>query len=117
MRMHADPDSQHCRGLQPESRVYWMKFLKQFKLLEGRNLEKVQMRAVRMVTGLQGAIYSSVVDPECFYPGSEFFPSWIPDPIFFHPGSRIRIKEFKYFNQKKWFLSSRKYDLGCSSGS
>jgi len=40
-------------------------------------------------------------------PGSELFPS------------RIRIKEFKYFNppkkQKKWFLSSRKYDPGCSS--
>ncbi len=29
--------------------------------------------------------------------------------------SRIRIKEFKYFNPKKWFLSSRKYDPGCSS--
>jgi hypothetical protein len=45
---------------------------------------------------------------------------FIPDPIFFHPGSelslsRIRIKEFKYFNPKKWFLSSRKYDPGCPS--
>ncbi len=29
--------------------------------------------------------------------------------------SRIRIKEFKYFNPKKWFLSSKKYDPGCSS--
>jgi hypothetical protein len=37
------------------------------------------------------------------YPGSEFF------------SSRIRIKEFKYFNPKKWFLSSRKYDPECSS--
>jgi hypothetical protein len=38
--------------------------------------------------------------------------------LFFHPGSRIRTKEFKYFiyfNPKKWFLSSRKYDPGCSS--
>jgi hypothetical protein len=33
------------------------------------------------------------------YPGSEFFPS------------RIRIKEFKCFNPKKWFLSSQKYIL------
>jgi hypothetical protein len=33
-------------------------------------------------------------------PGSEFFPS------------RIRIKEFKYFKPKKWFLSSRKYGPG-----
>jgi hypothetical protein len=34
----------------------------------------------------------------------------IPDP-----GSRIRITEFMYFNPKKWFLSSRKYDPCCSS--
>jgi hypothetical protein len=57
------------------------------------------------------------------------FSSWIPDPTFFildpgsdffHPGSeffppRIPIKEFKYFNRKKLFISSRKYDPGCSS--
>ncbi len=49
------------------------------------------------------------------YPGSDFFPSRIPDPNCLHPGSRIRIKEFKYFKQKKLFLSSRKYDPGCSS--
>ncbi len=45
------------------------------------------------------------------------FPFRIPDPNCLHPGSRIRIKEFKYFNPKKTkkgFLSSRKYDLGCS---
>ncbi len=34
----------------------------------------------------------------------------IPDP-----GSRMRIKEFKYFNQKKWFLSSQKYDPSFTS--
>jgi hypothetical protein len=50
---------------------------------------------------------SSVAGPGCL--------SRIPDPTFFHPGSRIRIKEFKYFNPKKWFLRSRKYDPGCSS--
>jgi hypothetical protein len=37
------------------------------------------------------------------YSGSEFFPS------------RVRIKDFKYVNPKKWFLSSQKYDPGCSS--
>ncbi len=49
--------------------------------------------------------YTSVADPGCL--------SRIPDPTFFHPGSRIRtvsipdpgsrilIKEFKYFNPKK----------------
>ncbi len=46
-------------------------------------------------------------------PVSDFFS--IPDPYFFHPGSWILIKEFKYFNPKRWFLSSRKYDPGCSS--
>jgi hypothetical protein len=41
----------------------------------------------------------------------------IPDPRydFFPSGSQISIKEFRYFNAKKWFLRSRKYDLGCSS--
>ncbi len=51
-------------------------------------------------------------------PGSDFFPSRIPDPNCLHPGFRILIKEFKYFNPqkaKKWFLSSKKYDPGCSS--
>jgi hypothetical protein len=51
-------------------------------------------------------------------PGSDFFPSRIPEPNCLHPGSRILIKEFKYFNPKKpkkWFLSSKKYDPGCSS--
>jgi hypothetical protein len=48
----------------------------------------------------------------------QLFPSRIPNPNCLHPGSRIRIKKFTYFNQKKtkkWFLSSRKYDPGCSS--
>ena len=51
-------------------------------------------------------------------PGSNFFPSRIPVPNCLHPGSRIRIKEFKYFNPKKpkkCLISFRKYDPGCSS--
>jgi hypothetical protein len=35
------------------------------------------------------------------YPGSNFFPSRIPDPNCLHSGSRILDKEFKYFNPKK----------------
>jgi hypothetical protein len=27
----------------------------------------------------------------------------------------VHIKEFKYFNPKKWFLSSQKYDTGFPS--
>jgi hypothetical protein len=66
----------------------------------------------------------SIPDPNFFHPGSEFFPSRILGPYFsiqgpgseyFYPGSRIRIKKFKHFNPKIWFLSSRKYDLGFSS--
>ncbi len=40
------------------------------------------------------------------YPGSDFFPSRIPDR-----GS----KNLSIFSTKKKFLSSRKYDPGCSS--
>ncbi len=47
---------------------------------------------------------SRIPDSNFYHPGSEFFISW------------IRIKEFKYFNPKKLFLSTGKYDLGRSSG-
>ncbi len=43
------------------------------------------------------------------YPRSRIRNFSLPDP-----GSRIRIKEFKYFNPKKWFLSSRKCNPGSS---
>jgi hypothetical protein len=59
------------------------------------------------------SVYTSVADP---------------DPTFFHPGSRIRTvsipdpgsssKNLSILNPqkaKKWFLSSKKYDPGCSS--
>jgi hypothetical protein len=63
---------------------------------------------------------ASVADPGCL--------SRIPDPTFFHPGSRIRTvsipdpgtasKNLSILTPKKpkkWVLSSRKYDPGCSS--
>jgi hypothetical protein len=70
-----------------------------------------------MVSGLYDAIHKQCCGSGMFIPdpGSEFFQSRIPDPNFFHPGSRICIKEFKYINPKKWFITSRKYDPGCSS--
>ncbi len=54
---------------------------------------------------------------------------FIPDPTFSHPGSRIRTVSnpdpgsasknlsilYILTKKKKWFLSSRKYDPGCSS--
>jgi hypothetical protein len=61
-----------------------------------------------------GASGMFIPDPTFFHPGSR-----IPDPNCLHPGSRILIKELKYFNPKKskknGFLSSKKYDPGCSS--
>jgi hypothetical protein len=45
-------------------------------------------------------------------PGSEFFPSRIR--IFSIPDPHQR-NYGKFYNPKKWFLSSRKYDLGCTS--
>jgi hypothetical protein len=60
---------------------------------------------------------ASVADPGCLS-RIRLYSTRIPDPNCLHPGSRIRIKEYKYFDPKKpqkWFLSSRKYDPGCSS--
>ncbi len=41
-----------------------------------------------------------IADPGV-YAGSRIRLFSIPDPNCLHPGSRIRIKEFKYFNPKK----------------
>jgi hypothetical protein len=53
---------------------------------------------------------SQILDQNFFHPGS-----LIPDLNFFHPGSWMRIKEFKYFNPKKWFFSSQTYDQSFTS--
>jgi hypothetical protein len=58
-------------------------------------------------------LFNSVLRIRDVYPGSRIRLFSNPDP-----GSRILIKEFKYFNPKlakKWFLSSKKYYPGCSS--
>jgi hypothetical protein len=39
---------------------------------------------------------------------------FIPDPTFSIPDPGSASKNYKYFTPKR-FLSSRKYDLGCSS--
>jgi hypothetical protein len=46
-------------------------------------------------------------------PGSDFFPSRIRFVPIADPESAS--KNLSILTQKKWFLSSRKYDLGCSS--
>ncbi len=55
-------------------------------------------------------VKTSVVDPGCFS-RSRIRLFSILDPNFFHLRSRIHIKEFKYFNPKKWFLSSKNWFL------
>jgi hypothetical protein len=47
--------------------------------------------------------YNPVLRIRDVYPGSRIRLFSIPDPgsEFFHPGFRIRIKEFKYFQLKK----------------
>jgi hypothetical protein len=47
------------------------------------------------------------------YPGSDFFPSRIQTVSIPDPGSES--KNLSILTPKKWFLSSRKYDPGCSS--
>jgi hypothetical protein len=63
------------------------------------------------------SILADIVATRDVYPGCRIRSFSIPDPgsDFFYPRSRIRIKEFKCYNTKNWFLSSRKYDPGCSS--
>jgi hypothetical protein len=55
---------------------------------------------------------NSVAHPVCL---SRIRIFSIPDPNFSHPGSRIRIKEFKYFNPKNCFLALGNMIRGCSS--
>jgi hypothetical protein len=78
----------------------------------GPHLSEIKRQGVRVVTNGGGmnpkgtiVMWMRIRD---VYPGSEFFPSRIqiysiPDPgsKFFPTGSRIHIKEFKYFNPKK----------------
>ncbi len=58
--------------------------------------------------------YESVLRIRDVYPdpGSDFFPSRIPDPNFFYPGSAS--KNLSILTPQKWFPNSRKYDPGCS---
>ncbi len=93
--------------------------------------QRIRLLLVSLIPSKFGGEISSFADPGCLSqildPGSDFFPSQIrnsgskffPSRIRIFsipgPGSRIRIKEFKYFNQKIWFLSSQKYDPGFPS--
>jgi hypothetical protein len=57
----------------------------------------------------------SVADPGCL---SRIRLFSIPDPNCLHPGSSSKnLCILTPKKAKKWFLSSKKYDPGCSSGS
>ncbi len=64
------------------------------------------VRVVRIGATLHHLSRNTVLRIRDVYPESRnrLFPSRILDPNCFHPGSRIRIKEFKNLNPKKWFL-------------
>jgi hypothetical protein len=87
------------------------------KDLEGQVDDGAEVRAASSLPAHLCTKECIVADPGCLSRIRIFFQ---PDPIFFHPRSqfflsRIRIKEFKYFNPTKWFLRFREYDPGCSS--
>jgi hypothetical protein len=48
-------------------------------------------------------------------PGSDFFPSRILDRTDSIPDPGSASKNLSILTRKQWFLSSRKYDPGCSS--
>ncbi len=64
-------------------------------------------RNLQIPAPYQASIFPSDADLGCL--------SRIPETNFFHSGSRIRIIKCKYFDPLNSFLSSRKYDPGCSS--
>jgi hypothetical protein len=82
------------------SRIYWTYKSKHLYLLNISFYVHYSTLLPLPLLGFHQCCGSGMFIPD---PGSEFFPS------------RISIKEFKYFNPKKWFLSSTKYDPGCSS--
>jgi hypothetical protein len=66
---------------------------------------KMREKLMGSAAGLRHAFFLPFLPlSNSVYPGSDFFH---PGPQIFP--SRIRIKEFKYFNLKKWFLTYRKY--------
>jgi hypothetical protein len=58
-----------------------------------------------------------LVAPILFFFGriSDFFPARIPDPNCLYPGSASKNLSILTPKKQKWFLSSKKYDPGCSS--
>ncbi len=61
----------------------------------------------------------SIPDPRSWIQIFLILDPWSPIRIFSipNPGSLIRIKELKYFNPNKWFLSSQKFVSGFHPGS
>jgi hypothetical protein len=70
--------------------------------MEKLRSDKLRYCGIMIQKHVKGWLYRypsiSVADPGFLSRIDPIFS--IPDPKFFHPGSRIRIKEFKYFNPK-----------------
>jgi hypothetical protein len=80
-------------------------------VLQADTLQKLAARLARLERGVKGNPRGSVTDPGCI--------SWIQDPNFFQPGSRVEktpdLDLHQIIQPIKVFLSFRKYDPGCSS--
>jgi hypothetical protein len=74
------------------------------------------MHGVKKISiNLNNQCWFAVLRIRDVYPGSDFFPSRIPDQNFSIPDPGSASKNLGILTQEKWFLSSRKYDPGCSS--
>ncbi len=93
-----NPDPQHCLQLSKKDRI-------QCRYLTSSNPDQDFQNWYDL-------FITNVSDPGCLYHIRSFLSRIQGQKDM---GSRIRIKEVKFFQLKKLFLSSRKYDPGCSS--
>ncbi len=63
------------------------------------SLKSFAAQKMNLETTIASCLRNSIADPGCL---SRIRLFSIPDPNFSHPGFRIRIEEFEYFNPKKW---------------
>jgi hypothetical protein len=78
------------------------------KLYASLSIYEISFYTAVWCSGVFISLYNLYLASQCTY----FWQQPDPDPNFFHPGSTS--KNLSYYNPKL-FLSSQKYDPGCSS--